>query len=191
MAIEDNVYENIHIYDGEDGEVAVAPKGTTQQEGIGPAVAPMVTVGWIDPDGIDESIDQSAESYRAWQGNKIVKRKISESETKFTFKCLEENAVVHGLKTRGAEMTKVGADATAYVKTVRNRDTATDERAWRMRVLADDGTEKVYSFTGTHTLTGSVSHKATELTIHEFEVTPIGDVVEFTNNPSLLEAVTA
>ena len=191
MAVGDNVYSNIHIYDGEDSEVAVAPKGTTPQEGVGPATAPMETVGWIDPDGVDESIDQSAEAFRAWQGNKVVKRKITESETTFSIKCLEENAVVHGLKTRGATVTKSGTGADAYAKTVRNRDTATDERQWRIRTIADDGSEKVYSFLGSHVLTGSVGHKATEMTVHEFEVTPIGDVTEFTTNKAIVDAVTA
>ena len=191
MALEDNVYENIHVYDGEDSEVAVAPKGTTLQEGVGPADTPAEVVGWIDPDGVEESNDQSAESWRGWQGNKVVKRKVTESEITYTIKCLEENAVVHGLKTRGAEVTKVTDGDATYAKTVRNRETATDERVWRIRWIADDGSEKVAIFLGTHTLSGSIPHQATEMTVHEFEVTPIGDVTEFTTNASIVAAAEA
>lgn len=191
MAIEDNVYENVVIYDGEDSEVAVAPKGTTSQPGIEEAADPYEVVGWIDPDGVEESVDQSDDAWRAWQGNKVVKRKVTETEVSYVFKCWEDNAVTHGLKVRGATTTVVGTGDSAYAKTTRNQDTASDERMWRIRFIGDDGSVEVHEFLGMHTLSGTISRKATEPTLYEFTVKPIGDVEEFSNKPSRLAAAGA
>ena len=180
------VYENVHLYDGLDSEVAVAPKGSTLPEGIGASADPFVEVGWISEDGIEEEVDASDESVRAFQGRKIVKRFIPEAEVSFTFQCLEENAVVHGLKTRGAAVTVENGVA----KTIRDRETALDERAWRIRLIADDLTEKVYVFVGMHTL-GSVAHQSSEVTLHEYTIKPVGDVIEYTDNPSIVTAAGA
>ena len=180
--------DNIHIYDGLEGEVAVAPMGSTFQEGIGPAETPFEEVGWISEDGVSEEIDSSIESMRAWQGRKIVKRFIPEADATFTVQCLEENAVVHGLKTRGADVTVSGSGSEAVAKTVRNKETSLDQRVWRLRAIADDLTEKVYIFVGTHSLNGSVAHQSGEMTVHEYQVAPIGDVTEYTNNPAITGA---
>ena len=184
------VYENIHIYDGLDSEAAVAPKGTTLPEGIGPSVTPFAEVGWISEDGITEEADASAETRRAWQGRKIVKRFIPEADSTFTIQCLEENAVVHGLKTRGATVEVTGVAPAQVAKTVRDQETALDERVWRLRSIADDGSEKVRVFVGVHSLNGSIQDSAGEMTIHEFQLSPIGDVIEYTNNAAVIAGVT-
>lgn len=181
------VYENIHVYDGLDSEVAVAPKGTTLPEGIGASTAPFEEVGWISEDGITEENDSSTETRRAWQGRKIVKRFIPEADATFTIQCLEENAVVHGLKTRGAKITVTSGVA----KTVRDKETALDERVWRLRSIADDGTEKVRVFVGVHSLSGSIQDSAGDTTIHEYQLSPVGDVIEYTDNPSIVAAGSA
>lgn len=180
------VYENVHIYDGLDSEVAVAPKGTTLPEGIGASTAPFVEVGWISEDGVSEEADSSVESARAWQGRKIVKRFIPEADSTFTIQCLEENAVVHGLKTRGAKVTVTAGVA----KTVRDQETALDERVWRLRSVADDGTEIVQVFVGVHSLNGTIQRQAGEMTIHEYQLSPVGDVIEYTDNPAIVKSVT-
>ena len=180
------VYENIHNYNDADneGEVAVAPKGSTFPGDLSVAADPFEEVGWISEDGVGEEVSGDDEPTRAFQGNTVVKRTIPESETSFTFSCLEENAVVHGLKTRGALVTVEAGVAT----TVRNRDTDLDERAWRIRLVRDNGTVKVYEFTGVHTLSGTVEHKSTDLTIHEFTVKPIGPVTEITDDADIVAA---
>lgn len=176
------VYENIHIYNGLDSEVAVAPKGSTLQEGIGAATDPLTEVGWLSEDGVSEETSADQEPFRAWQGATIVKRIIPESETTFTFQALEANAVVHGLKTRGAETTVTAGVA----KTVRNRENAVDERVWRVRSIADDGTESVSVFVGVHSLSGTIEKTATEMTVYEFELSPIGHITEYTNHPGIV-----
>lgn len=179
------VYENIHIYDGLDSEAAVAPKGTTLPEGIGASANPFEEVGWISEDGVTEELDSSTETRRAWQGRKIVKRFIPEADSTFTIQCLEENAVVHGLKTRGATTVVT----TGVAKTVRDQETALDERVWRLRRIADDGSEKVTVFVGVHSLNGSIQDQAGDMTIHEFQLSPIGDVIEFTDNAAIVASV--
>lgn len=183
------VYENVHLYDGEESEVAVAPLGSDFQEGVGPAQEPFEDVGWISEDGVSEEPTLSVEPFRAWQGRKIVKRIVTEPDTTFSFQCLEENAVVHGLKYRGARPTKASADAT-YARTVASRAGAMDQRVWRFRQIADDGSEKVYIFTGIHVPSGTITHQASGLTIHEYQVNPIGDVVEYTDHDAIVDVAT-
>ena len=184
------VYENIHIYNGLDSEVAVAPKGTTYQEGLGAATTPFVEVGWLSEDGVSEETSAESTPFRAFQGSKIVKRIIPESETTFTFQCLEANAVVNGLKTRGATTTLEGVAPDQYAVTVRDRETATDERTWRIRTIADDGSEAISEFVGIHSLSGAVAKTATEMTVYEFTVSPIGDITEYTNHPGIISGLT-
>lgn len=180
------VYENIHMYDGLDSEVAVAPKGTTLPEGIGPSTTPFAEVGWISEDGISEEADASVETRRAWQGRKIVKRFIPEADATFTIQCMEENAVTYGLKTRGATTTVTGVAPAQVAKTVRDQETALDERVWRLRSIADDGTEFVQVFVGVHSLNGTIQRQANEMTIYEYQLSPIGDVIEYTDNAAIL-----
>jgi len=175
-------YEFIHIYNGLDSEVAVAPKGSTYMEGIGPAEDPFEEVGWLSEDGVSEETSADQEPFRAFQGSKIVKRIIPEAETSFTFQCLEANAVVHGLKTRGATTTVEAGVA----KTVRDRETAVDERTWRVRTIADDGTEAISQFVGVHSQSGAIEKTATGLTVYEYTVSPIGDITEYTNHPGIV-----
>ena len=180
------VYENIKVYDGLDSEVAVAPKGTTLPEGIGPSEAPFAEVGWISEDGISEEAESSVETRRAWQGRKVVKRFIPEADATFTIQCLEENAVTYGLKTRGAETTVTSGVA----KTIRNKETALDERVWRLRSIADDGSETVQVFVGMHSLNGTIQRTATEMTIYEYQLNPVGDVIEYTDNAAIVAGAT-
>lgn len=173
--------DNIRIYDGEAGAVFVAPKGTTGPTDLTAPPAGFAEVGWISEDGIDESLDQSAEVFRAWQGAKVVRRKVTQSERTFRFQALEENLVTHGLKYRGQTPTIVGEVARTEVK----NQTAQDTRAWVFDVLDGDVHKRFVVPSGDYTMTGAIQYRNSSMTIHEFEVTPTGDYIELTNDPAI------
>ena len=176
--------DNIRIYDGEAGGVFVAAKGTTGPTDLSAPPAGFAEVGWVSEDGIEESLDQSSEVFRAWQGNRVVRRKVTQSDRTFKFQALEENLVTHGLKYRGQTPTVAGEVATTVVKD----QTAQDTRAWVFDVIDGDVHKRFVIPAGDYTMTGSIQYKGDSMTIHEFEVTPIGDYSEITDDPAIVGA---
>lgn len=172
----------VRIYGDEDSGVWVGPRG---------AVVPTTTleeppeqfgeVGWLSEEGITESPNETSETFRAYQGAKVVRRKITASDTTFSFQAIEENAVVHGLKYRGAESETTGG---VTVTTVADQ-TRADTRSWIFDMLDGDVWKRYIVPAGDYTRTGTVAHQNASLTTYEFEVTPIGDWFEVTNNPAL------
>lgn len=182
-------YDLIHIYDGLEAGAFVAPKGTTRHEGVADPDDPYDEVGWLSEDGVSEEHSGDMKKFKAHQAGTIVKRKRTDGDLTFKIQALEENAVVHGLKHRGAKPTLMAVGGTV-AKTVMDKLNASDEREWYIREVADDGSIKAYSFLGSHELTGSIEHKAEDLTIHEFTLSPIGPVTEYTDNEAIVAAAT-
>lgn len=178
-------YDLIHVYDGLEAGAWVAPKGTTRHTGIEDPAAAYKEVGWLSEDGVSEEHSGDMKKYKAHQAGTVVKRKRTDGDVVFKIQALEENAVVHSLKHRGATTTVTGGVAA----TVMNKLNDTDQREWFIRDIADDGTSKCYAFLGTHELTGSIEHKAEDLTVHEFTLSPVGEVTEYTDNPAIVAAV--
>ena len=176
---------NIHIYGDEAGGVWVAPKGTTGPVDLTAPPVGFAEVGWISEDGISEEASLNANTFRAWQGAKIVKRKISENDRTFSFQALEENAVVRGLKYRGQQAVVTGGVATTTVKD----QTANDDRAWIFDMVDGTVTKRFVVPAGSYELSGTTQYTNSDLTVHEFTVTPIGDYFEITNNPALTATV--
>lgn len=178
--------DNIRIYDGEAGGVFVAAKGTTGPTDLSAPPAGFDEIGWISEDGIDESLDQTAEVFRAWQGNKVVRRKVTQSDRTFRFQALEENLVTHGLKYRGQLPTVAVDVATTVVK----EQTAQDTRAWVFDMIDSAGVHKRFVIpSGDYTMTGTIQYRNSSMTIHEFEVVPTGDYIEITDDPAITGAV--
>ena len=175
---------NIHIYGDEAGAVYVGPKGTTAPEGLAAPAVGFVEIGWISEDGVDEALEQNSEVFRAWQGAKVVRRKVTSSDRTFKFQALEENLATHGLKYRGQAPTVATGVATTTVK----NQTAQDTRAWVFDLVDGGVTKRFVIPAGDYTMTGSIQYKGDSMTIHEFEVTPIGDYTEVTNNPAIVGA---
>ncbi|WP_040281437.1 hypothetical protein [Tessaracoccus massiliensis] len=174
--------ENVRIYGDEAGGAWVAPRGTTGPTGLDEPPAGFVEIGWLSEDGIDESLDQNSEPFRAWQGAKIVRRKVTSSDTTFKFQALEENLAVHGLKYRGQEPVVATGVATTTVKD----QVASDTRAWVFDMLDGDVHKRYVIPAGDYARTGTIQHRNAAMTIHEFEVTPIGDWFEITDNPAIV-----
>lgn len=175
---------NIRIYGDETGAVYVAPKGTTGPTDLSAPAVGFVEVGWISEDGVDETLDQSSEVFRAWQGAKVVRRKVTQSDRTFKFQALEENLVTHGLKYRGQAPTV----ATGVAKTEVKNQTAQDTRAWVFDLVDGDVTKRFVIPAGDYAMTGTIQYRGNAMTILEFEVTPIGDYIELTDDPAIVGA---
>lgn len=174
--------DNVRIFGDEAGGVWVAPRGTTGPVDLDELDSAFVELGWLSEDGIDESQSQNAEAYRAWQGAKIVRRKVTTSDTTFRFQCLETNAATNGLKYRG----QVAEVSNGVAVTTVKDQTRADTRAWVMDMVDGEITKRYVLPAGDYSVTGTIQHRNAGITILEVEVTPIGDWFEITDDPALV-----
>lgn len=173
--------DNVRIFGDDAGGVWVAPRGTTGPTGIEEPPVGFDEVGWLSEDGVDETLSQNTEVFRAWQGASIVRRKVTQSDQTFRFQALETNVVTQGLKYRGQEATVADGVATTIVRD----QTRSDTRAWIFDMVDGDVTKRYVVPAGDYARTGTVQHRNSALTVIEFEVTPIGDWFEITNDPAI------
>lgn len=174
--------DNIRIFGDEAGGVWVAPRGTTGPTDLSDPPTEFVELGWLSEDGIDETLSQNSEVFRAWQGAKVVRRKITQSDQTFRFQCLETNAATQGLKYRGVEAEVVGGVATTLVKD----QTRADTRSWVLDMVDGEVTKRYVVPAGDYSRTGTIQHRNSGMTIAEYEVTPIGDWFELTDDPAIV-----
>jgi hypothetical protein len=162
---------NIRTYGDDDSAVFVAPLGTTGPTTLAAPGVGFEEVGWISEDGVDVDRESNVEEFPGWQGGAIVKRKKTSVKDTFKFVCLEETAVTMGLAFAGVTpTTATGVDTFAITN-----QTASDERAWVVDMY-DGATQKRYVVpNGEAELTGTISHKNSDLTMYEFTVTIFGD----------------
>ena len=101
---------NIEIYGGDDDVVMVAPIGTTAPVGIAEPTAAFQNVGWLSEDGIswDDATDKV--TITAHQGGVEVIEVTTKATRTFKFQCLEETALVLGLRYPGFTPVQVGAE---------------------------------------------------------------------------------
>lgn len=171
---------NIHAYGDLANAVYVADMGTTLPSDLSEPGAGIEEIGWISEDGLSEAVDQSDETYRAWQGATIVKKSITSSDRTFTFSALEENAITQGLKYRGQEATAAGD-----VSTIKVQDqTKTDERAWVIDLFDGNHQKRYVIPKGFYVVSGEQTYAASGLTMLEITVTPIGDYDEISKADS-------
>lgn len=168
------VESNIHVYGDLDNTVYVADSGTAGPTDLTVPAAGFTEVGWISEDGLEESLEASSETFRAWQGATIVRKSITSSDRSFKFSCLEENAITQGLKYRG----QAPVSGTGYETTTVTDQTANDERAWVIDLFDGDYQKRYVIPVGFYEITGSQTYSAGSLTVLEVTVTPIGDYDE-------------
>ena len=171
---------NVRVYDGESGGVWVAPKGTSGPTALAVPPVGFVELGWLSEDGVSETAETNSETYRAWQGNKVVRRKVTQNERTFSFQCLEENAATLGLKYRG----QVAVVATGVATTTVKDQTAQDTRAWVMDMYDGTVQKRFVIPAGDYELTGTIQYRNAPA-VMEFTVTPVGDYMELTNAPAI------
>lgn len=175
------VYDNIRVYGDLESAVYVAPKGSTLPTTLDAPVAPFTELGWLSEDGIGENRSEDMQTFRAYQGGTIVRRKKTSVEDSITFQCLEETALVMGLRYAGQTATVAGDVATINVA----NQTRDDARAFVIDVVDGDYTKR-YAIPVGYVGTGSVAHSNSSMTVYEFTVTIQGDYDIITNSPGVV-----
>lgn len=93
--------ENVRIYGSDDDAVSLAPTGTalpTIAAVAGTTPAGFEDAGWIHTDGITFGGDTNVERFRGHQGGRVIRVKITESNTTIQWQCLETTALTLGLQ---------------------------------------------------------------------------------------------
>lgn len=168
--------DNIHIYGSEDDTVWLAPLGSTLPTSLAAPDAAFKDVGYLGEDGIDLNRDDSVQQFRAHQGGKVVRKKITESSTTITFRTLEDN------ETTAALADNVVSSVTATGVTTEVLSSAREVTGYACIVdLYDGGVHKRYvtprlDVAGGGTETWSNS----ELTEREFTGEIIGNFTRIT-----------
>lgn len=163
--------DNIRIYGDDASGVWVAPKGTTGPTDLAAPGVGYAEVGWLSEDGVDVDREANMAEFTGFQGGAIVRRKKTSVKDTFKFVCLEETATTMGLAFAGvAPTTATGVDTFAITN-----QTASDERAWVVDVVDGTVTKRYVVPSGEAELTGTISHKNSDITMYEFTVTIYGD----------------
>lgn len=102
--------DNVRIYGSDDDAVSLAPTGTalpTTAAVAGTIPVGFADAGWIHTDGITFGGDTNVERFRGHQGGRVIRVKITESNTTIQWQCLETTALTLGLQLniRSAETT--------------------------------------------------------------------------------------
>jgi len=132
--------ELARIFGSDIDAIHLAPLGTTLPTTIDGALDPAFEdVGWLNGDGITESLTGSVEKKRGHQGNGVVRTRINEPGTTVTFVALETKAQTNELRYHE----KTAATATGVRKATRGPGQRISKRAAVIDIFdADDTTVK-------------------------------------------------
>lgn len=113
---------NVRIYGSDDDAVSLAPTGTalpTTAAVAGETPVGFLDAGWIHTDGITFGGDTNVERFRGHQGGRVIRVKITESNTTIQWQCLETTALTLGLQLNVKEKTTAAGLTTATVSSGR------------------------------------------------------------------------
>lgn len=114
---------NVRIFGSDNDAVYLAPSGTAL-----PIIAPVagttpaggfIDAGWIHPDGITFGGDTNVERFRGHQGGRVIRTKITESNTTIAWQCLETTALTLGIQLTVKNKTTTTGVTTAVVSSGR------------------------------------------------------------------------
>lgn len=173
---------NIRIYGDADSAVYIGAKGTTFPVALAaPDDEDFPEIGWLSEDGIDITTDQNSEAFNAYQGGKVVRRRVTSTEDSFKFQALEESAIVLGLYLPGAS-----SNTASGVTTITPAEgISADERCFIIRTVDGDVEKRYNVIRGEVFNRGTIPHKNTDMTIYEFEVA-MYEYEIVTDNPALV-----
>lgn len=170
--------DNARFYGDLASGVWVAPKGTTFPVDLAAPSGTWDEVGWLQEDGIPFERDTDSTELKAYQGSKLIRRRVTTNGEKLTFASLEENLPTLQLAFPGAEITE-DDDITRLVPS----GAASSEWACLVDVIDGDIIKRYEVIRGDIALTGTVDHKDTDATVHTFELT-MYEYELVSNNPA-------
>lgn len=178
---------NARIFGSDDDAVFVGPLGTTLPTGLAAPEAPLEDAGWLGPDGIAIGGDSSVNRFRGHQGARVVRTKMGESSTTFTFQCLETTALTLGLQVN----MKAKATASGVTTATVSAGKKVEARAFVIDVYDEDDATIHYRYLIPRGEIGERSDFTlgnSDITGYSFTVEVIGDYTIITNDEAIVEA---
>lgn len=119
----------------------VAPTNPTDAWGVG-----WYDLGALDPDGLQESVDEDRQDFTPWGYKSPVRTEITGATRQFQFKCWETNAHTLSLYDRVdyEDMTVTGSGAAAYLSYDVVRPSKADVRAFGIDLV--DGENNLFRY---------------------------------------------
>lgn len=186
--------ENVRIFGSDDDAVSLAPYATalpTTAAEAGTAPTGFVDAGWIHTDGITIGGDTTVERFRGHQGGRVIRVKVTESNTTVQWQCLETTALTLGLQLNiKAKATALGL-TTATVSSGRKAD----RRALVVDTFDADvlvaGDPLFYRYAAKVEVAEREQFvlSSADMTGYTFTAEVIGDFTIITNDPAFEDAV--
>lgn len=173
---------NIRIYGDDASAVYVAPKGTTGPVDLAAVSASYKEVGWLSEDGVDVERNEDVAEFKAWQGGKVVRKKVTSVDDTFKFQALEENLVTTGLYYKG----QAPVVTTGVAKITVTNQSKSDERAFVIDFVDGTVSKRYVIPSGEVSERATIPHKNTDMTLYEYTVTIYGDYFIYSNAPALV-----
>lgn len=188
--------ENVRIYGSDDDAVSIAPSGTAQPTTAavpGETPAGFVDAGWIHTDGITFGGDTNVERFRGHQGGRVIRVKITESNTTIAWQCLETTALTLGLQLNIRSKNSAAGLTTASVSSgrkVERRALVVD--TFDADVLVGDD-PLFYRYTAEVQVAEREEFviASTDMTGFTFTAEVMGDFNIITNDPAFIDPVPA
>lgn len=172
--------DQIHVYGSDDDKVWVGDLGAVAPTDLSDPTE-HEHVGFLGEDGITLSPADSVEKYRVHQGAKVVRTKMTASDTTFTFIAVQDSRLTSGLQF------KVLSEETTTGVTTRTLSSGRSVEARSFVIdLFDSGVHKRYVIPrGEIGERSEVQFSNSALTAYSFTVEIIGDWFEITDDPTL------
>jgi hypothetical protein len=184
--------DNVRIYGSDDDAVSLAATGTAlpvTAAVAGTTPTGFLDAGWIHTDGITIGGDTSVERFRGHQGGRVIRVKITESNTTIQWQCLETTAMTLGLQFNVKTKATAAGLTTATVSSGRK----VERRAFVIDtfdadVLVDDD-PLFYRYTGEMEIAEREEFviASTDMTGFTFTGEVMGDFNIITNDPAAVD----
>lgn len=177
--------ENARIFGSDDDSVAIGSSlEALLPEGLEPLSDDFTEVGWLGDEGIGFAPEDSVDKHHGHQGGRVVRTKMTSSETTFTFQALESKISHVGLamsvkasETAEGGVTKHTMGAREVVRRPFVIDTYDGEFHYRWVVPIGEIGERT-----------EFALSKSDITAWEFNVEIIGDFYLITNDPAMAVA---
>ena len=176
---------NARIFGSDNDAVFVAPHGTALPTDLAALPAAFVDAGWLSPDGIAFQPSDSVEKFRGHQGGRVIRTKITESDTTFVWQALETKLLTLGLQFDITDHVTVGGVSTLKMSSGRKIATRTividtydgdnDELHYRFCVATAEIGERAEFSLANNSITG-----------YSFTTEVIGELILITNDEALV-----
>src|SRR5690606_9383581 len=180
MAFDTN---QIHVYGGDEDKVWVGPVEGADAATLGLAdpSGDYEHLGFLGEDGITLTPSDTVEKFRAHQGAKVVRTKMTESETTFEFIALQDNVLVANLQFDVLDSDTVDGVTTRRLSSSRK----VTRHSFIIDLYDNDVHKRYYVPIGEIGERSEISFSNSELTAYSFSVEVIDEMYEITNDAAL------